>query len=121
MTPPQTKNPTNTIWFMGVSEPRKIGYYSGTERNFAQELAGQELESGQDIENYLESDPNSMFNDPDFMEDMSAMWDKFIESAGEDFTQTTKLCYIAQSHIDIAWKWRLGQSVKKAQLLLEKP
>ena len=56
-----------------------------------------------------------MFNDPDFMEDMSAMWDKFIESAGEDFTQTTKLCYIAQSHIDIAWKWRLGQSVKKAQ------
>jgi alpha-mannosidase len=104
----------NPLWFMGIDQPRSVGYYSGTKRDFPQELLSEEFIHGLPIEDYLPNKPDSIYNDPDFREEVIDQWNKLITSAKEDFTQYITICAIAQSHIDIAWKWRLGQSIKKA-------
>jgi alpha-mannosidase len=107
---------THPLWFMGIRNPRNIGYYSGNPRDFIGELQTEEQSFNTSIKMFLPEDPDSIYNDPDFREECENMWQKFMKNAGEDFTQKVKICFMAQSHIDIAWKWRLGQSIKKAQM-----
>jgi alpha-mannosidase len=108
--------PVHPLWFMGIVNPNPIGVYSGTHRNFLTELNSVEPESGDDVKNYLESDPNSMYNDSDFKQELEDIWQKQIIAATIDFTKQSTIYFIAQSHIDIAWKWRLAQSIKKVQV-----
>jgi alpha-mannosidase len=105
----------NPLWFMGVSNPRSIGYYSQTSRNFQNELENEEPNHNTPLEMFLPDDPDSIYNDEDFSSETKEMWDKFVRNAEEDFSKLSQLCFIAQSHIDIAWKWRLGQSIRKVE------
>jgi alpha-mannosidase len=107
---------SNPLWFFGIETPRPIGYYSGTKRDFQNEMESEEADYNLPIESFLPDDKDGIFNDEDFKAEQEELWEKHIKGAKEDFTQKYPIYMIAQSHIDVAWKWRFGQSIKKAIL-----
>lgn len=101
---------------MGITRPLPIGHYSGTPRDFAKELQNKEPSSDVPISEFLTSDKGSMYWSPAFREHADKMWTEMLKQYEEDFTKNYPLWCIGQSHIDVAWKWRFGQSIKKSQV-----
>jgi alpha-mannosidase len=110
----------NPLWFFGIRNPSKIGKFSNFPRDFAWELTLEEPDENLPLEMFLDNTPNSIYKDPDFREECEQEFKKYVEKAGEDFFKFCKIFMIAQSHIDIAWKWRIGQTIKKGQVTFGK-
>ena len=110
----------NPLWFFGITNPSKIGKFSNFNRDFAWELTLEELDENTPLEMFVETAPDSIYKDPDFREECEKELQEYIKNAGEDFFKLCKIYMIAQSHIDIAWKWRIGQTIKKGQVTFGK-
>ncbi|MHA1700153.1 MAG: hypothetical protein ACTSWN_15025, partial [Promethearchaeota archaeon] len=105
---------TNMSFPFGGFKTKKSrkGRYSGAFRDFVAEA------------NFKEDDPDapyesrlSMFDDPVNHEKWDACWTDRI-SINEDRYKhlNLKIYAIAQSHIDLAWLWRLYQTVNKSRI-----
>jgi alpha-mannosidase len=106
---------SNPIWFVGVTDPEPIGYYSGTKRDFEEEAKSEEMDTDFPIEVYQSGVEDSVYDEPEFQKAQNEYWEHFMKMADEDLSQKYLIYFISQSHIDVMWKWRLAQCVKKAQ------
>ena len=69
----------NPLWILGITDPRPVGYYSGTTRDFAQESKSEELEQEFPIEVYQSGVEDSAYDDPQFKETNEKRWNQLIE------------------------------------------
>jgi alpha-mannosidase len=112
---PPTK-PSNPLRFMGIARPLPIGHYSGTPRDFAQELENNEPISDMPVSQFLASDKGSRYWSTEFREHADKLWADLLNQYAEDFTKQYPVWCIGQSHIDVGWRWRFAQTIKKAQV-----
>ncbi|UCF97202.1 MAG: alpha-mannosidase [Spirochaetaceae bacterium] len=86
---------------------RSKGKYSGNPRNLQAELQDLQEPDSDDVEAWLHTERFKQ----DFVEQLSqkekSWWD------GIDFNET-KFHLCGQSHLDIAWRWRYSQTLRKA-------
>nr|MDO8110707.1 glycoside hydrolase family 38 C-terminal domain-containing protein [Candidatus Sigynarchaeota archaeon] len=94
-------------------ERSKKGRYSGAQRDPAAEMAYDEGDSDAPYKNHV-----GMADDPKAIEKFEQCWNDRITIHRDLYEKDgpLQLYALAQSHIDIAWLWRLYQTVNKARI-----
>jgi alpha-mannosidase len=95
----------------------KIGKVSGNLRLDPDLLTEPDNETEQTREMWFDA----LDNDPDYLQEMNEEFEKGLEILSKDVdTSKVRFFYIGKSHLDLAYKWRFEQTIKKAILTLGK-
>ncbi|MHA1794275.1 MAG: alpha-mannosidase [Promethearchaeota archaeon] len=96
---------------------RKVGRYSGAVRDFKKELELKEP----DPDDFREWLKNLSLKGPEFKNAADKQWELWTnKEGGWDFNDGRKLFWCGQSHIDIAWEWRMAQTIAKVLVTYSK-
>lgn len=94
-------------------EPQSpVGPYSGNPRDFAEERTRPETPQYDPLEIWLD-EPDAEYNDPDFEHFVDFRVKTWMERSDGKVTDINLWCG-GQSHKDLAWRWRYGQTKQKA-------
>jgi hypothetical protein len=57
---------SNPLWFMGITTPSSVGYYSGNPRDFAREMESEERDIDAPVEDFLPHAEDGDYNSDSF-------------------------------------------------------